>query len=81
MEQSVIGGCAHLLNFSGSDTMSACFYAQYHLNNGKPVATSIPATEHSVMTSFENERLAMEHMCKEFGGENKIFSVVMVREQ
>jgi len=24
IEQSVIGGCAHLLNFTGSDTMSAC---------------------------------------------------------
>ena len=28
VEQSVIGGCAHLLNFAGSDTMSACYYAQ-----------------------------------------------------
>lgn len=28
VEQSVIGGCAHLLSFNGSDTMSAAFYAQ-----------------------------------------------------
>jgi hypothetical protein len=28
VEQSVIGGTAHLLSFEGSDTMSACYYAQ-----------------------------------------------------
>lgn len=27
-EQSVIGGVAHLLNFTGTDTMSAAYYAQ-----------------------------------------------------
>jgi nicotinamide phosphoribosyltransferase len=27
-EQSVLGGCAHLLSFEGSDTMSAAYYAQ-----------------------------------------------------
>jgi hypothetical protein len=44
--QSVIGGVAHLLNFDGSDTMSAGYFAQYALNGGNPVAQSIPATEH-----------------------------------
>lgn len=28
VEQSIIGGCAHLLSFVGSDTMSAAYYAQ-----------------------------------------------------
>ena len=28
VEQSIIGGCAHLLNFEGTDTLSAAFYAQ-----------------------------------------------------
>lgn len=28
VEQTVLGGVAHLLNFSGSDTMSAGYYAQ-----------------------------------------------------
>jgi hypothetical protein len=41
-----VGGCAHLLNFDGTDTMSAAYYAQFVLNNGKPVGQSIPATEH-----------------------------------
>ena len=50
VEQSVIGGCAHLLNFDGSDTMSAGYYAQFMLNDGRPVAQSIPASEHRCVT-------------------------------
>lgn len=46
VEQSVIGGVAHLLNFDGSDTMSACYYAQFVLNGGRPIAQSVPASEH-----------------------------------
>jgi nicotinic acid phosphoribosyltransferase len=59
IEQSIIGGSAHLLNFDGSDTMSACYYVQYALNKNKPIGTSIPATEHSVMTSWETEKDAI----------------------
>lgn len=59
VEQSVLGGSAHLLNFSGSDTMSACSYVQFRLNEGRPVGNSIPATEHSVMTSWPNEAAAL----------------------
>lgn len=54
VEQSTLGGAAHLLNFTGSDTLSACYYVQFALNNGKPIGTSIPATEHSVMTSWKS---------------------------
>lgn len=28
VEQTVLGGCAHLLSFDGTDTMSASYYAQ-----------------------------------------------------
>lgn len=66
-EQAIIGGVAHLLNFGGSDTMSAAYYAQFHLNEGRPVATSIPATEHSVMTSYATEQEAVERMMEMFG--------------
>lgn len=41
-EQSVLGGLAHLLNFRGTDTMPAAYYAQFVLNGGRPVAQSIP---------------------------------------
>ena len=75
VEQSVIGGCAHLLNFEGSDTMSAAFYAQFELNGGRPVASSIPATEHSVMTSWASERDAVANMVAKYG--SGIFACVM----
>ncbi|KAF8927275.1 hypothetical protein BGZ47_002241 [Haplosporangium gracile] len=75
VEQSVIGGTAHLLNFTGSDTMSAAFYAQFQLNGGKAVGNSIPASEHSVMTAFRTEKEAMEAMIGEFG--KGVFACVM----
>jgi len=77
VEQSILGGTAHLLNFEGTDTMSAAYYAQFHLNEGKPVAESIPATEHSVMTSWTNESQAIRNMIDKFGGEGKLFACVM----
>lgn len=77
VEQSVIGGSAHLLNFTGSDTMSAAYYVQFELNEGRPIAESIPATEHSVMTAYRSEREAMENMIRKFGGENAVFACVM----
>jgi len=41
------------------------------------VADSIPATEHSVMTSWPSEAQAIRNMIQKFGGENKIFACVM----
>lgn len=85
-EQAIRGGVAHLLNFKGTDTMPAAYYVQYHLNKGKPLGESIPATEHSVMLAHgksgstldnggrENERNAFVHMIKEFG--EGVFAVV-----
>ncbi|KAF9578601.1 hypothetical protein BGW38_005517, partial [Lunasporangiospora selenospora] len=75
VEQSVIGGSAHLLNFTGTDTMSAAFYAQFQLNRGKPVGNSIPASEHSVMTAYRTEKEAMEAMIATFG--EGVFACVM----
>lgn len=49
VEQAILGGTAHLLNFKGTDTMAAAFHAQFHLNEGRPVAESIPATEREVL--------------------------------
>ena len=75
VEQATLGGSAHLLNFSGSDTMCACYYVQFHLNNGKPIGTSIPATEHSVMTAWPTEKEAIELMINKYG--SGLFSTVM----
>ena len=30
-DQAVVGGCAHLINFTGTDTMAAAYYVQVHL--------------------------------------------------
>ncbi len=48
---------------------------QFHLNDGEPVAMSIPATEHSVMTAWRTEREALENMIDQFG--MGIFACVM----
>lgn len=57
VEQAILGGSAHLINFEGSDTLAACYYAQYEWNGGRPIASSIPATEHSVMTAHLSEKV------------------------
>ena len=75
VEQSVLGGVAHLLNFDGTDTLSAAYVAQFKLNDGRPVGTSIPATEHSVMTAWPTEKDAVDNMIRRFGG--GLFATVM----
>jgi len=77
VEQSVIGGTAHLLNFVGTDTLSAAYYAQFVLNNGVPIAESIPATEHSVMTAWPTEADAIRNVFTQYAGEGKVFATVM----
>jgi nicotinamide phosphoribosyltransferase len=75
VEQALIGGTAHLLNFRGTDTAVAAYHVQYHLNEGRPVGESIPATEHSVMTAHPTEREAMLRVIEEFG--DGVFACVM----
>jgi nicotinic acid phosphoribosyltransferase len=54
VEQSVIGGCAHLLNFDGTATMSAAYYAQFELNNGIPVANSVAGILFRIRNTFND---------------------------
>ncbi|KAJ1794942.1 hypothetical protein LPJ59_004432, partial [Coemansia sp. RSA 2399] len=75
VEQSMVGGAAHLLAFDGSDTMSAAYYVQYVLNEGRPVATSIPATEHSVMTAHRSDLHAVLRTIESFG--DGVYACVM----
>ncbi|KAJ2548277.1 hypothetical protein EV175_004892 [Coemansia sp. RSA 1933] len=75
VEQSILGGAAHLLAFDGSDTMSAAYYVQYELNGGHPVATSIPATEHSVMTAHRSDLQAVLSVIDSFG--DGVYACVM----
>jgi len=50
VESAGIGGMAHLLSFKGSDTVIANAYAKEYYHAQSVPGTSVPATEHSVMT-------------------------------
>lgn len=66
-ESAGIGGAAHLINFMGSDTMEGIAYAN-HFYNCDMAAFSIPAAEHSTITTYgrENEREAFRAMLQRF---------------
>ena len=51
VESSEIGGAAHLINFLGTDTMSALSYIQKYYGMSKNIAFSVVASEHSIATS------------------------------
>lgn len=66
-ESAMIGGAAHLINFMGSDTVAGVLMANEYYNI--PMAGfSIPAAEHSSITSWgkENEVEAYRNMLKQF---------------
>ncbi len=53
LEDSVVSGAAHLLSFVGTDTVSALNFMEefYNANaENELIGTSVPATEHSVMS-------------------------------
>lgn len=78
-ESVALGSLAHLVNFSGTDSMTALVAASrwYGMNKDMP-AFSIPAAEHSTMTAWgrEGETAAYANMLEQFGGKDKAFSVV-----
>lgn len=63
-ESAGIGGSAHIVNFMGTDTVAAIEYAQEFYNTDNILAFSIPASEHSTITSWgkDNEVKAFENM-------------------
>ena len=64
VESAGIGGSAHIVNFLGTDTISAIETAQEYYNTDNILAFSIPASEHSTITSWgeSNESKAFENM-------------------
>jgi nicotinamide phosphoribosyltransferase len=75
-EQAGIGGSAHLVNFMGTDTMSAVLYARRYYG-AEMAGFSIPASEHSTMTSWGQEREAEAYgnMIDKFGSKG-LYAVV-----
>lgn len=70
VESAGIGGAAHLVNFSGTDTLEGIMYAERYYKSYKDgmCGFSVPASEHSTMTSWgrENEIKAYENMLEKF---------------
>ena len=76
-ESAAIGGCAHLVNFMGTDTVSGLLAAKAYYH--EPMAGfSIPAAEHSTITSWgrENEAEAYRNMLRQFAKPGAIVAVV-----
>lgn len=65
VESAGIGGCAHLVNFKGTDTMAALQVAHEYYAEAM-AGFSIPAAEHSTITSWGNERAAYENMLDQY---------------
>ncbi|XP_003385030.1 PREDICTED: nicotinamide phosphoribosyltransferase-like [Amphimedon queenslandica] len=67
VESAGIGGAAHLVNFSGTDTVAALSFAKKYYNC-KVAGFSIPAAEHSTITSWtkEGEVDAFRNMLTQF---------------
>lgn len=75
-ESNQIAGAAHLLNFSGSDSMAAIDYVR-QMYGGQIAGFSVPATEHSIMCAYgqENELASFKRIIEQAPA-NGIISVV-----
>lgn len=69
-ESSAIGSAAHLVNFKGTDTMVGNLFLQKYYGTTIPYGCSIPASEHSTITSWGrwNEFDAYSNMVDQHNG-------------
>lgn len=77
VESAALGGAAHLVNFMGTDTVSGVLAARAYYH--EPMAGfSIPAAEHSTITSWgrENEVEAYRNMLRQFAKPGSVVAVV-----
>jgi nicotinamide phosphoribosyltransferase len=77
-ETATLGGMGHLINFMGTDTFEALEGVMEYYNTVQIVGYSIPASEHSTITSWgrENEVDAYNNMIDQFSGPGKIYACV-----
>jgi len=73
----MLGGMAHLVNFQGTDTLSAIVGARRYYAE-EMAGFSIPASEHSTMTSWgkDAEQDAYANMLQQFAKKGSLFAVV-----
>lgn len=76
-ESAALGDMAHLVNFLGTDTVVGPIAAMEYYN-ADVSGFSIPAAEHSTITSWtrDGEIDAYRNMIRQFGGPGKMFAVV-----
>ncbi len=77
-ESAGIGGAAHLVNFMGTDTITGALFAMKYYDTEVP-GFSIPAAEHSTMTTWggrEGEIDAMRNMLAQFAKPGSLVAVV-----
>lgn len=77
LESAGIGGAAHLVNFQGTDTVEALLFARRYYN-ADMAGFSVPAMEHSTVTSWGREREvdSYRNMVKKNGKPGGIVSAV-----
>ncbi len=77
LESAALGGMSHLINFMGTDTVSGVLAAMEYYD-AEVCGFSIPAMEHSTVTSWgrENEVAAYRNMMKHYAKEGKILACV-----
>jgi nicotinamide phosphoribosyltransferase len=78
MESGKLGGLAHLVNFMGTDTLGALEAASEYYGEDN-AGFSIPASEHSTMTSWggrQGEAASMENMLDQFLKEGTLVACV-----
>lgn len=67
-ETALLGGAAHLINFSGTDTVEGLMGAMRYYDADVVPGFSVPASEHSTMTSWgrDQEEDAYANMMQQF---------------
>jgi len=68
VESAALGGVSHLVNCLGTDTVQSLVFAQKYYNHEGAAGNSIPASEHSTITSWgvEGECDAMKNMLEAY---------------
>jgi nicotinamide phosphoribosyltransferase len=78
-ETAMLGGMGHLVNFMGTDTVESLVGAMEYYNTLHVPGFSIPASEHSTITSWggpAGEVVAFENMINTFAGPSKLYACV-----
>ena len=78
LESAGIGGAAHLINFMGTDTVEALVHIMRYYNTKDVVGFSIPAMEHSTVTSWgrEHEVDSFRNMLRLYGKPGSLLACV-----